>query len=165
VKSELHKKLQKKAVALLARRAYSRWEICEKLLGMAEKSIVDIVLDRLEQLELLNDRDYAYNFALYRVGREGWGPEKIRRALSMRHVSAPDISNALEQIRLLVGDDYALREYLKKYLAKKGMPENKSGVRNLITHLIRRGYNRNSIVSVLKQTLAKGMIRELETGD
>ena len=157
--------LQKKAAALLARRAYSRGEIRQKLLKLADDPAVETVLDRLEHLKLLNDFDYAYNFALSRVGREGWGPEKISRALYSRQVSASDVSAALDQIRSLVGDDYALGEYLKRYFAKKGMPEDRNSVRKLVTHLHRRGYNRNSIIKVLKQLLPTEMMRYYETGD
>ncbi len=163
--SELQKKLQKKAAALLSRRGYSRGEIRLKLLKIADKSTVEEVLDRLEQLKLLNDHDYAYNFALSRIGREGWGPEKIRKALYNRQVSDPDISAALDEIRTLVGEDYALEEYLKKYFGKKEMPENFNSLRNLITHLLRRGYHRNSIINVLKYSLPKELMRYFDTGD
>ncbi|MBN2317796.1 MAG: regulatory protein RecX [Acidobacteria bacterium] len=163
--SELEKKLQKKAVALLSRRAYSRGEIRQKLLKIADEPMVEIVLDRLEQLKLLNDLDYAYNFAFYRIGREGWGPEKIRRALYNRQVSDSNIATALDQIRSLVGDHYALADYLKKYFGKKGMPEDLNSARNLVSHLRRRGYHRNSIISVLKNMLPSELMRYFETGD
>jgi len=165
VNAELQKKLQKKAGALLARRAYSRGDIRRKLLKIADGSVVDIVLDRLEQLKLLNDIDYAYNFALSRIGREGWGPEKIRRALRGRQVSYSDISTALDQIRALTGDDYALAEYLKKYFGKKGMPEDASGFRKLVSHLRRRGYHRDSIIGILKHTLPAEWMRYFNSGD
>lgn len=163
--SELQKKLQKKAGALLSRRAYSRGEIRLKLLKLAGEPIVETVLNRLEQLKLLNDPDYAYNFALSRIGREGWGPEKIRGALYKRQISESNIAAALDQIRLLVGDDYALADYLKKYFGKKGMPEDFRSVRNLVTHLRHRGYQRNSIIRTLNEELPKELTRYIETGD
>lgn len=165
VDSELHKKLRKKAGTLLARRAYSRGEIRLKLLEIAEGPMVEPVLDRLEELKLLNDREYAYNFALSRIGREGWGPEKIRKALYRRQVSDPDISTALDRIRSLVGDDYALAEYLKKFLGKKGIPKDLNSVRNLVTHLRRRGYHRGSIFRELKQSLPGELTRYFDMGD
>lgn len=133
----------------------------QKLLEMAEQSLVETVLDRLEELDLLNDRDYAYNFSLYRVGREGWGPGKIRDALQRRHVSDPDIAAALDRVRSLVGDSYALEEYLKRHFAKRSMPEDSRGVRNLVNHLHRRGYGRDTIVDVLKRKLPAEMARHL----
>jgi len=165
VDSELEKKLRKKAAALLSRRAYSRGEIRLRLLKLADEPAVETALDHLDQLKLLNDTDYAYNFALYRIGREGWGPEKIRRALYSRQVSESDISAALDQIRSLVGEDYALAEYLKKYFGKKGMPKDWKDVRNLVSHLRRRGYYRNSIVRVLGESLPGELARYFNTGD
>ena len=162
---ELDKKLRKKAAALLSRRAYSRGEIRMRLLKLADEPAVEKVLDRLEQLKLLNDADYAYNFALSRTGREGWGPEKIRRALYSRQVSDSDISAALDQIRSFVGEDYGLADYLKKYFGKKGMPEDWISARNLVLHLRRRGYHRDSIVRVFKQSLPKELTRYFNTGD
>lgn len=162
---EPRKRLQKKAAALLARHAYSRGEIRRKLLKTADASSVEFVLNRLEKLKLLNDREYAYNFALSRVGRDGWGPEKIRRALQNRRVSASDISSALDQIRSLVGDDYALADYLKKYFGKKGTPENLGDLRNLVTHLRRRGYHKTGIIGVLKETMPEEWMRYFDTGD
>jgi SOS response regulatory protein OraA/RecX len=165
VNPELEKKLRKKAGTLLSRRAYSRGEIRVRLLKLADEPVVETVLDRLEQLKLLNDTDYAYNFALSRTGREGWGPEKIRRALYSRQVSDSDISTALDQIRSLVGEDYALAEYLKKYFGKKGKPEDYRAVQNLVSHLRRRGYYRKSIVSVLRESLPEALTRYFNTGD
>ncbi|MEJ2097167.1 MAG: regulatory protein RecX [Deltaproteobacteria bacterium] len=165
MKSLPQTKLLKKAGRLLARRAYSRGEIRQKLLETADEPVVETVLGRLEQLKLLNDRDYAYNFAISRIGREGWGPEKIRRALRSRRVSDSDISTALDRIRSLVGDDYALADYLKKYFGKKGAPENFNDVRNLVTHLHRRGYHRDSIIGVLKHSLPAEWMRYFDTGD
>jgi regulatory protein len=165
VNPELYKKLQKKAGALLARRAYSRGEIRQKLLKAADAPLVETVLDRLEELKLLNDREYAYNFALYRVGPQGWGPEKIREALYRHRISESDISAALDRIRSAVGEDYAVGEYLKRLFSKKGTPRDSSELRNLVGHLHRRGYDQNSIIGALKQTLPPEMSSHLQTGD
>jgi len=165
VTSEFQNKLQKKAAALLSRRGYSRGEMRLKLMKLADASTVEAVLDHLERLKLLNDYDYAYNFALSRTGREGWGPEKIRQALYNRQVSDPEISAALDEIRALVGEDYALEDYLQKYFGKKGRPENFQSARNLMKHLVRRGYPRDSIINVLKYSLPKELMRYFYTGD
>jgi len=151
--ASLQNKLRKKAFALLSRRAYSRGEIHRKLMQIADERMVESVLDRLEQLKLLNDMDYAYNFALSRIGREGWGPEKLRNALIRRQVAVSDISTALDRIRDEVGDDYGLADYLNKYCGKRGLPEDLKSIRNLMKHLRRRGYHPDSIHNALKHML------------
>ena len=151
--TSLQNRLRKKAFALLSRRSYSRGEIRRKLRDIADETEVEAVLVHLVQLKLLNDTDYAYNFALSRIGREGWGPEKLRNALIRRHVPVSDISTALDRIRNEVGDDYGLVEYLNKYYGKKGLPEDLESKQKLITHLRRRGYHPDSIDKILKHML------------
>lgn len=162
---ELQKRLQKKAGSLLSRRAYSRGEIRLKFLKIADESTVESELDRLEELKLLNDDDYAYNFALSRIGRDGWGPEKIRNALIRRKAPASAISMALDRIRKEIGDDFGLADYLNKYYGKKGLPEDLKSIRNLVAHLRRRGYYRSQINGALKRMMPSEMTRHFETGD
>jgi SOS response regulatory protein OraA/RecX len=149
----IQKRLLKKGFSLLSRRAYSRGDIRTKLLKFAEEKVVETVIKRLEQLKLLNDDDYAYNFSLSRIGREGWGPEKIKDALIRRQVPASAISVALDRIRAEVGNDYGLEVYLNKYCGKKGLPEDATSIRNLIAHLRRRGYHSDHIYGALKHIL------------
>ena len=163
--ADVEKKLQKKAASLIARKAYSRGEMRLKLMKIADRAMVDAVLDRLEQLKLLNDADYAYNFAFYRANREGWGPEKIKNALLCRHVQSSDIEKALDRIRILVGNDYGLSDYLKRYSAKRGLPVDTEGVRNFIKHLLRRGFCRNSILDALHRVLPSEIMKYFGTGD
>jgi regulatory protein len=166
VDSELQKKLLKKASQLLARRAYSKGELCRKLeKTVADETIVVSILDRLEQLKLLNDTEYAYNFALSRISRDGWGPAKVRHALIRRHVSLSDISIALDRIRTELGDEYALADYLRKYFNKRGLPKNPKSIRNLILHLQRRGYNRPSIWKTINHIVPSAMLHHFDTGD
>jgi len=153
MQGSLQNRLRKKAFALLSRRAYSRGEIRRKLLEIADVQTVEIVVERLEKLKLLNDMDYAYNFALSRIGREGWGPEKLKNALIRRLVPASDISTALNRIRDEIGEDFGLADYLNKYCGKKGLPEDIKSRRNLIMHLKRRGYHPDSIQKALKHML------------
>ena len=61
--NERHKLLMKKAGALLARRAYTRGELRDRLVKTSGETPVESILDRLEQLNLLNDAAYAYNLA------------------------------------------------------------------------------------------------------
>jgi len=165
VNEELHKKLHNKAVILISRRAYSRGEMRLKLLKSADRSTVEVVLDRLEQLKLLNDVDYAYNFALYRTGREGWGPGKIQNALIRRHVHPSCISKALDRVLNEIGEDYGLLDYLDRYCAKRALPNDPKGIHNLINHLLRRGYRRSRILEALNKILPSKTMKYFGTGD
>ena len=161
----LQKKLQKKAAALLVRRAYSRGEMRLKLRKLADGPETDLVLDRLEELKLLNDVDYAYNFALSHVGRDGWGPGKIRNGLLRRRVCDSVINDALYRIAAETGADYGLPDYLNKYFGKRGLPEDATGIQKLIAHLRRRGFPAESIKRVLNNMLPSDIWRHSKTGD
>jgi len=123
----------------------------QKLLKIAGESDVEKILDCFVQLKLLNDAEYAYNFAFCRVGRQGWGPVKIRSALVRRRVDPDDIDAALDRIRKEIGENYGLAEYLNRYCGKRGIPEDPKSLRNLVSHLRRRGFHSDSIHSVLKE--------------
>ncbi len=150
--------LRKKATRLLARRAYSRAEMRLKLLNFADSAKVEAVLERLDDLKLLNDAEYAYNFAFYRVTRQGWGPEKIIHSLRRHKVQESDINNALVRLRVEIGEDYGLSDYLRRYSAKRDLPNDPKGVRNLVKHLLRRGFRHSSILDALKRVLPADIV-------
>ena len=159
------KKIHSKASNLISRRAYSRGEMRLKLLKFADSDSVNEALDHLEQLKLLNDSEYAYNFALYRASGEGWGPLKIRSALSRRRVQASDIDQALCRVRREIGDHYGLAEYLESYFSKRDYPRDAQGVRSLINHLLRRGHRRSIILEELRMILPAKTMKYFGTGD
>jgi regulatory protein len=165
MEAELQKALLKKAGALLARRAYSRGELRIKLAPMAEESQIDSALDRLEQLNLLNDTDYAYNFALCRIQREGWGPTKVRESLIRRHLSREIIETALARVRDELGDESVLMQYIGKHYGKRSLPTAPKDIQKVVSHLLRRGFSQNAILDALKRIIPTAAIRHFETGE
>ena len=162
---ELHKMLLKKAGTLLARRAYSRGELSIKLAKLAGELQVESALDRLEQLKLLNDADYAYNFALYRVRQQGWGPSKVRDSLLHRQVAASTIELALERVRKELGDESVLMHYVQRRCGKQGLPTNPKDIKGLVLHLRRRGFDEDSIFSILKRMIPAAVLQRFESGE
>lgn len=157
------KTLLEKAGAILARRSLSRAELRNRLSAGADASLVEAVLDRLEQLRLLNDADYAYNFALHRVGRQG--SAKVRDALLRRGI-APEVADAA--IARACGETdprSALIEYARKYLGKSGAAPDEKGARRLLAHLRRRGFENGAVEDALKEVLPPAVMRRLETGE
>jgi len=163
--ADLHKMILQKAGSLLARRPYSRGELRNKLRILAVESQIESALDRLEQLNLLNDADYAYNFALCRTRQEGWGPAKIFETLLRRQVDPAIIESALERVRNELGDESIMVEYIRKRCAKRGMPADIRGVRNLVLHLRRRGFDEDRIFSALKQVIPSTLLERFDTGE
>ena len=161
----VQKMLMKKAGDLLSHRAYSRGEMGEKLGKVAGEHQVEDALDRLEQLNLLNDAEYAYNFALYRIKRDGWGPDKVHHSLARRHIAKKTIQHVLEKIRSELGEEFALVEYLQKHCRKQGLPNDPKGVQKLVAHLRRRGFDESVILRALEPVIPATVMQRFETGE
>jgi len=157
--------LLKKAGALLSRRAYSRGELRDQLAKMAGEPQVESALDRLEQLRLLNDADYAYNFAFYRIKQQGWGPAKVYDSLLRRRVAQPTIEQALKRVRSELDDESVLMEYMRKRYGKQGPPATPKEIGKLVLHLHRRGFDESIILNVLKRMIPAEVLRRFETGE
>lgn len=163
--AELYKKLLKRAGTLLARRAYSRGDLRIRLSKLAEERQVETVLDRLEQLNLLNDADYAYNFALCRISQEGWGSAKVRDSLLRRHVAQDTVDSAIERARAEADEDTIIADYLQRHFRKTGPPTGIEGVRKLIVRLRRRGFDEDVIYRGLKRMVPAAFLQHLITGE
>ncbi len=159
------KKLLGRAGNLLARRAYSRGEMRAKLAGLAEAGEVEATLDRLEDLNLLNDSEYAYNFASGRMRAQGWGPIRVRHSLLRRHITPQLIEAALDRVRVEVGDETILREYLSRHCRKAGLPKDRRGIQKLVGHLQRRGFCDASIYETLRRVIPGAAWESFETGE
>jgi SOS response regulatory protein OraA/RecX len=161
-----HKLLLKKAGALLARRAYSRMDLQTKLAEFADEQRVESALQHLERLNLLNDADYAYNFALRHIRQLGWSSAKIQNALLAHHVGGGIIELALEKIRLEAGsEESGIREYVHKRYGKSGIPADPKGVRKLILHLQHRGFDEATIFGALRGVIPDAVLKHFETGE
>ncbi len=157
--------LMTRAGRLLSRRPYSRGELRRRLARFAEPDSVDEVLSRLAELNLLNDSEYAYNFALCRMKQDGWGPLKVLQALLRREVAAALAESAIERVRRENDEAALLREYVERHCRKIGLPEDLNGIRRLVTHLQRRGFREETIFKALREEIPTVAWRRFETGD
>jgi SOS response regulatory protein OraA/RecX len=159
------KKIVQQAGALLARRAYSRGEMRIKLEPLGDEQQIERVLDRLEQLNLLNDFDYAYNSACRWIKRDGWGPVRVYHRLLERHVPGAIAEAALQQVRQELGDSEALEAYLAKRCKTQPMPANRKGIHKLIASLQRRGYPHEAVWDVLRRKIPAVAWQDFDTGE
>lgn len=87
-----------RAVAMLAARAHSRGEIEQKLLRAHYRpATVEMVLYKLQREKLLDDADFARQWAAARSGRK-LGRNRIAQELRHKGVAADDIEEALSGI-------------------------------------------------------------------
>ncbi len=163
--ANVSKTLFKKAGELLARRSHSRGELKDELLKFAGPAQVETTLDRLESLHLLNDAEYAYNFALDRMKRRGWSPAKTFDALVQRRVQQNAIEAVLARIQNEEGEKFSLQSCIERYCSRKGLPSNPKDVGKLISRLRRRGFDEDDIISALKQAISGANSQRFETGE
>ncbi len=162
---EIQKKLLNKAGRILARRAYSRGEMEIKLARIASDDEVEEALRRLEELDLLNDAKYAYNFALCRIKQDRWGPIRVQHALLRSRVAPETADAAIARVRLEIGDDVALAGYLDQLRRKHELPSDRKGIRKLILHLRRRGFKEETIHTALERVISPAAWECFETGE
>jgi SOS response regulatory protein OraA/RecX len=163
--TEIQKKLLKSAGAFLAKRAHGRAELKQKLMRVAPEPEVETALDRLEQLNLLNDTEYAYNFALCRMKQDGWGGTKIRESLLLRQVPESAILAGMERAGAELDEGSVLSAYLKRRFLNKKPPEDSKFLRRLVLHLRRRGFDEENISRVLNRMFPAELMRHLDTGE
>jgi len=161
----------RRAAAIIARRAHSRGELRRKLIAAQkaeEPDMIEAVLDRLEHLNLLNDAEYAYNFAFYRIKDLNWGEEKVREALLDRDVAKAAADRALDRVREEMtpdGMDDALMEYVESYCRKHGIPSTPKDAQKMAGRLAGRGFDENSIIGALQRIIPPEIFRHFGIGD
>jgi SOS response regulatory protein OraA/RecX len=162
---QAYKRLLGQAGLLLARRAFSRGELRDRLLGSAGEAVVERVLERLTSLNLLNDSDYAYNFASRRMKQDRWGPVKVKHALKRRFVAPEVADSAIERVRAEVGEDLVLEAFLKTSCRTGGWPRNRREIHKLLLRLRRRGFSDEVIFNTLRRRLPASAWKLYEPGE
>jgi regulatory protein len=148
---------------MLTDRARTRQELADALTaeGVPE-SVIRGVLDRLEELGLLDDSAYADAFVRSRI-RSGQARRVIERDLRTRGVSEQVAAEALEQVD---GDHEraaALRLATVRAGRIVGLPEPVRR-RRLYGFLARRGYPSELVASVVEEALGAAEATESVTG-
>ena len=133
------------AMALLAQREHSRYELQQKLLQRyCESVLIDQVLQQLADEDLQSDRRFAEAFVAMRV-RKGQGPIRIRAELAQRCVD----KKILTQVLLPYKDqwpEHAYTVWKKKYgiSARQSAQERAKQQR----FLLYRGFSQDHIKSL-----------------
>lgn len=143
-----YKKAKERAFRLLGYKPYTRWLLQQKLMQEEfPEEIVQSVLDRLEELGLLNDLDYALRCASDLIHLKKYGTQRVKQELRRRGVEEADIEEALFQL-----DEDPL-EQLRQVVEKKyraALAEEK-GRRRAVNGLQRLGYSYSQIRKVLSE--------------
>ncbi len=135
-----------KGLDLLSRRPHGTRELVKKLCEKGyEKESAEKACDRLLELGLLNDEEFARILANELYERKGYGVKRIKQELAFRGIDREIAENAIESLDI----DTQTRIILvieKKY---KGKINDEKGRKRAIDGLLRLGYSYSDIKSAL----------------
>lgn len=135
-----------KGLDLLSRRPHGTKELVKKLCEKGhEKESAEKACDRLLELGLLNDEEFARLLANELYERKGYGIKRIKQELVFRGIEREIAENAIESLDI----DTQTRIILvikKKYLNKIN---DEKGIKRAVDGLIRLGYSYSDIKTAL----------------
>ena len=155
--------VKQSALNYLARRQHSKSEIKTKLRQKKfDKTLVELILDELEQNYYVDDRSFAKLFTDEKVKAKNWGKNKIKSELIKRGVSSKIIAEVIEEkfsndLEIESGLELA-RKKLKKLINRK--LDQKKIQTSIYSFLVSRGYDYN----LCKQIFTK-LFNDEELGD
>lgn len=121
---ELHKLIQdsdahrakEKALYLLEHRSHSKKELTDKIARTAStREAAEAAANRMEELGLLNDEDYARRFARELFTRKRYGPMRVRQELRLKGID-PEL---IDELLLEYDSEDATLENMRALLEKK----------------------------------------------
>jgi regulatory protein len=149
------------AINGLARRAYSVYEMRTYLERRAEnKDVVKDVLDRLKQLDYLDDARYARQFVRLHTELRKQGPFRIARDLRARGVPDRFIEAALAERSPDSSESALVRGRLERRIKTLRGPLDERRVASLYRSLLRAGFSSDTIRRELS-TLTKRTMEEI----
>ncbi|MBC8584593.1 regulatory protein RecX [Youxingia wuxianensis] len=147
------KKAKDKALHLLTYKEYTSVQLKERLERTLEKDASQLAVERMEELGLVNDEDYAVRFARDLSSRKRFGKLRVRQEMKLRGLSAELIEDALSQLQ--TDEEENIQYLLKKKYA--GALQDEKGRARAYNGLLRMGYApaqiRQGINSLLRDEL------------
>ena len=132
------KQLSAYAISLLSKGHYTEWKMREKLYAKGgEKPDVDYVINKLKELDLLDDKAFIEDFIGYGEERL-WGKNKIKQELAKKGIFAEEIDKIQFNITSEKRKAIALLPSLEKKYSKYSYQQKKQ---HIYTALISRGFD------------------------
>jgi len=140
-----------KALYLLEHRAHSKKELADKIARAEfDRDAANAAVDRMEELGLIDDEDYARRLAQELFMRKKYGVRRVKQELRQKGIDDAIISVVLEEFSPETDETVEkIREILeRKYPAAW---EDEKVRRRAIAALQRYGYSMDDIFTVLRE--------------
>ena len=140
-----------KALYLLEHRAHSKKELADKIARAEfDREAARAAADRMEELGLIDDEQYAYRLAQELFTRKKFGVRRVRQELQQKGIADEIIAVVLEELSPEEGETVEkIREIVeRKYPMAR---EDEKVRRRAVAALQRYGYKLEDIFSVLSE--------------
>ena len=148
-KEEVRAKAFNAAVNFLKTRERSKKEIRDKLKTKEySESVIEKVLDKMERLDLVNDKRFAQMFVNDRMKLKPKGKKVLSLELVQKGVSKDTIE---EVLRELIDEDKELElaeKVYQKAIRKYGVPDNNESKQKIVKYLLGKGFAYNIVEEV-----------------
>ena len=131
-----YRRARERALYLLDRKDYSSWELEQKLARNVSPETARKVVERLQDLSLLNDEEYARKLARHYILQKHQGPRRAVLELRKRGIDAALAAEAVDEVEPEEGELLALcrRKYARK------LETDEKGREKVIAALMRLGH-------------------------
>ena len=130
---------------LLSRRLHSKKELYLKLLQKYPKEAAQSACDKLEELLMLDDKDFAERYAKELFERKKYAPKRIEQELRLKGIDSETAKNAIIS---LDKDDYN-RIILLLNTKYSSNLDSEKGIKRTVNALLRMGYSYSDIKKAL----------------
>lgn len=139
-------RIKEKALNIISYRPRTKKELKDKMKDKFNEDSIDSVIDRMEESGLLNDEEYAKNYAYHLYQNKGYAVKRIKYELMHKGIDSEIISNVLEN------EEFDEELNLEKIIEKKNMRniQDDKEKRRILSYLQRLGYSWDKINSVLR---------------
>ena len=136
-----------KAMSVLARSDKTTKQLYDKLRRYYSDDACALAVQRMVEIGLVNDENYAGRYARDMVNLKGWSLKRVAQELKIRGIDADIISHCLENFQ-----DYDAEDKLNQLIEKKYYKYlvDEKGVRKVTNALLRLGYSFGDIRRALK---------------
>lgn len=143
----------------------SRAQLAEKLRAKeVDEDVIDVVLDRMEDVGLVDDAAYAGMLVRSQMASRGLSRMALARELKRKGIEGEDAEEALAQI-----DDDSEREralqLARKKVATMSRLDQQTQTRRLAGLLARKGYAPSLVWSVVKEVLAEESVGSVDPSE
>lgn len=147
---ELHSLSQQKitrerALRLLGQRSYTEAGLREKLAARADAESADLAVERMKELGLLDDADYARRYASDLINLKGFSHRRAAQELGTKGIGRELIEETLAAFEENPEQNLA-RIITRKYLRYLG---DEKGIQKTVNALLRLGYRYDDIRRVI----------------